>query len=87
MSTGRKTEENGKTNSKGIVKRCTLIRRRREKHKKNRTLQKKGDQQFTDECRKDVVLQARTQMFDNMVNGPKDTIVREVIKQLLLENT
>ena len=52
MSTGRKTEKNGKTNSKSIVKRCTLIRRRREKHKKNRTLQKKGDQQFTDECRK-----------------------------------
>ena len=49
MSTGRKTEKNGKTNSKGIVKRCTLIRRRREKHKKNGTFQKKGDQQFTDE--------------------------------------
>ena len=74
MSTGRKTEMNGKTNSKGIVKRCTLIRRRREKHKINRTLQKKGDQQFTDECR--VTWYSRSKMFDNKVNGPEDAIVK-----------
>ena len=36
---------------------------------------------------KDVVLKAKAKMPDNMVNGLQDAIVRDMIKQLLLENT
>ena len=33
----------------------------------------------------DLVLQSRAKMSDNKVNGPEDTVVSEMIKQLLLE--
>ena len=50
---------------------------------------KAGDQHFTDDGRGaeitvDLVLQARAKMADNKVNGPEDTVVSEMIKQLLL---
>ena len=51
---------------------------------------KKGNQQFIVDGRKaeitvDFVLQARAKMSDNKVNGPEDTAVSEMIKQLPLE--
>ena len=51
---------------------------------------KKGDQQFTVDGRKaeitvDLVLQARAKIADNKVNGPEDTVVCEMMKQLPLE--
>ena len=72
------------------LKRCTLIRRRREKTRKIEHFKKKGDQQFKDDGRKaemtfDLILQARAQMSDNKVNGPEDKVVSEMIKQLPLE--
>ena len=72
------------------MKRCTLIRRGRKKTRKNEHFKKKGDQQFKDDGRKaeitvDLILQARAHMSDNKVNGPEDTVVSEIIKQLPLE--
>ena len=52
--------------------------------------EKKGHQQFTLDGRKaditvDLLLQARAKMAHNRVNGPEDTVVSEMIKQLPLE--
>ena len=51
---------------------------------------KMGDQQFTVNGRRaeitvDLVLQTRAKMSDNKVKGPEDTVVSEMIKQLLYE--
>ena len=74
------------------MKRCTLIRWKREKCKKPElnTAKKQGDKQFTLEERSaeitvDLVLQARAKMCDNKVNGPEDAVVSDMIKQLPLE--
>ena len=70
------------------MKKCTRTRRGREKYKKTE-LKKEGDQQFTGEERNaeitvDPVLQAKSKMSDNRVNGPEDAVVSQMIKQLLL---
>ena len=51
---------------------------------------KKGNQQFTEDGRNaeitvDLVLQARTRLSDNKVNGPEDAIVSEMITRLSME--
>ena len=83
-----KTEKSGKKNNKGIVKRCTRIRKRRQKYKKRERIfeEEKGDQQFTVEGRNaeitvDLVLQARAKMGDNNVNEPEDVIVTGLMTQ------
>ena len=78
-STGisRMTEKNAKKNCKGTVRRCTLIRMRQEKSKKNElnTPKQKSDSQFTADRRTaeitaDLVLQTSAKMSVNKVNGP-----------------
>ena len=51
---------------------------------------KKGNQQFTEDGRNaeitvDPVLQARSKLSENKVNGPEDAIVREIIKRSPME--
>ena len=51
---------------------------------------KKGNQQFTEDGRNaeitvDLVLQARAKLSDNIVNGPEDAIVNEMIKKLPMD--
>ena len=72
------------------MKKCTLIRRRQERSKKKiEYFKKQGHRQSAVDGRKaeitvDLVLQARAKMSDNQGNGPEDTVVSEMIKQLPL---
>ena len=74
---------------KGIAKRCTPICKKQKKSKKKElNIFSKRDQQFTEdgcnaEITVDLVLQARTKLSDNKVNGPEDAIVSEMIKKKL----
>ena len=72
-----KVEKNGRKNYRGIVKRCTRIRKRQKK--------KKGVQHFTEDGRNaeitvDLVLQAMAKLSDNKVNGLEDAVASEMIK-------
>ena len=76
------TEKNGERNFRGIVQKCTLIRKKQKKYKKAELniFKKKGNQQFTEDGRNaeitvDLVLQARAKLSDNKVIGPEDAIV------------
>ena len=58
--------------------------------KRNEDCKQKNDRQVEDDGRRAVttvalVLQARAKMSANKVNGPGDTVVSEMVKQLLLE--
>ena len=86
MSTGilQKVDKNGKKN-RGIVKRYTRIRERREKcrKKESNVRRRKGTSSFTMDGRQaeitvDLVLQARATMSDKKVNGPEDGVVSEM---------
>ena len=48
---------------------------------------KEGDLQFTEDGHSagvtvDLVLQARTKLSDNKVNGPEDAVMSEIVKKL-----
>ena len=54
---------------------------------KRKFFKRKRDQEFTKDGRGaeitiDLILQARTQVWDNEVNGPEDAVVSDMIKQL-----
>ena len=68
----------------GTAKKCTLIRRKQTEAQESRIehFKRKGKQQFTEdgsstEITIDLVLQARTKLSDNKVNGPEDAIQRD----------
>ena len=72
------------------MKKCTLTRKKRKKHRKAESsissrkeisnLQRKDA-----EIKVDLVLQAGAKLSDNKVNGPEDATVNEMIKKLYME--
>ena len=57
----------------------------------SRSTRQMGDRHFTEEGRDDaitidLVLQARAKMAEERVNGPEDSIVSEMVKQVPQEN-
>ena len=84
--------EEWENNFKGIVKKCTLTRRKQKEAQESQIeyFLKKGIQEFTEggrsaEITVDLVLQARVKLSDNKVNGPEDAIMSEMIKKLPME--
>ena len=81
-----KVEKNGRKNYRGIVQRCTRIKKRQKTHKKRiEYFKKKGVQNFTEDGRNaeitvDMVLQARAKLSDHLVHGLEDAMASEMSK-------